>query len=52
MLNIFAKIIAKNPPTILIVLGVFLALLQNGLGVPLIIAGIGLNVLWLIPRFI
>jgi hypothetical protein len=51
MMNVIANVIAKNPPSILIVLGVFLSLLQNSLGVPLITAGIGLNVLWLVLRF-
>ena len=48
MLQVFANIIAKNPPSILIVLGVLLHLVGDGLGAWLIGFGILLNVVWLV----
>lgn len=48
MLSVIAEIIASNPASILIVLGVILYLLQSGIGLWLVVAGIGLNILWLI----
>ena len=50
MLTVLAKILAKNPPSILIVLGTVLYLMQNGIGVWMIAAGILLNVLWILRR--
>lgn len=47
MIGVIAKILAKNPPSILIVLGVVLHLIQDGLGIWMITAGILLNILWL-----
>jgi hypothetical protein len=47
MIGVIAKILAKNPPSILIVLGAVLHLLQDAVGIWMIIAGILLDVLWL-----
>jgi hypothetical protein len=47
MIGVIAKILAKNPPSILIVLGAVLHLLQDGVGIWMIAAGILPNILWL-----
>jgi hypothetical protein len=46
VIGVMARILAKNP-SILIVLGAVLHVLQDGLGIWMITAGILLNILWL-----
>lgn len=48
--KIIIRILAKNPSSLLIVMGTLLRLLQDGLGVWMIFAGIFLNALWILRQ--
>jgi hypothetical protein len=47
---ITGKLIARSPPAILFVLGGFLLVLGDSIGMALILLGVVLQVLWLILR--
>lgn len=48
--KIAIRILANNPRSLLIIMGTLLRLLQDGFGVWMIIAGISLDVLWILRR--
>ncbi len=48
MINAFAKIIARSPPAIAIVIGGMLALAGNPDGMTIVYLGVALQIAWLV----